>query len=886
MKLPISEQSHLYPSLQPESEKTPSDFWKAVRTNLKLQHQTPPIKPVPRSGNLPLSFAQERLWFLDQMQPGSSIHNMRAAFRLKGSLNIVVLEKSLNEIVLRHEILRTTFPSVDGQPVQSISPEIDLKLPMVDLRELSPEQQEAEVQRLITEEGEQPFDLAQEPLWRFQLLRLTEEEYVLIRIVHHIIFDGWSYSVFMRELAVLYEAFSTGKPSPLTELPIQYADFAQSQRQWLQGEVLESQLDYWQKQLSGNIAPLALPINHPRPSILTYRGSSQFIELPKNLTEALKTLSHQESVSLFVILLTGFNTLLHQYTGQEDIILCSPVASRNRIEIKRLIGYFNNIVVLRTDLSGNPSFRELISRVSRVTLGAYEHQDLPFQNLADFPNLVRTPINRGMFTLHNSPSQPQEMAGITVSTLDVGSESANFDLFMSLSQKEEKLTGVLYYKTDLFEATNITQMLENFQTLLETTVANPDRCLEDLPLLISNGKIGRRVLPVPDQLRQEPASTFVPPSDDLEIQLTKIWENVLGKKPISVKDNFFEVGGHSLLALRLLVQIEKAFGKNLPLATLFQSPTVEQQAKILHQSGWSSPWFSLVPIQPSGSQPPFFAIHSLGKGQEHYRNIARHLGSDQPIYGLDYWLATRTKDTKEAPKTWSVEELAAHYIKEMQIFQPEGPYFLGGLSFAGIVAYEMAQQLVTQDQKVALLVLFDTYCPTLSVNNLDFNSLEIHLRNLSQLELKKKLAYIMIKVKHKIQHYLKWIKPFSRKVAEKFYLKFKLPMPYALHYSLIVQANSKLARDYTLQAYPGKVTLFRASDQAVRYDQFFDLGWSALAVGGLDIHEVPGDHMGIFQEPHVQILAEKLRVCIDKALQDVSEDHSSEPKKSTTEVEH
>jgi acyl-CoA synthetase (AMP-forming)/AMP-acid ligase II/thioesterase domain-containing protein/acyl carrier protein len=370
---------------------------------------------------------------------------------------------------------------------------------------------------------------------------------------------------------------------------------------------------------------------------------------------------------------------------------------------------------------------------------------------------------------------------------------------------------------------------------------------------------------------QEQESNFVEPRENLELEVTKIWEQVLGKQPIGVRDNFFDLGGDSLLAVRLLAQIEKAFGKNLPLATLFQLPTVEQQAKILHQSGWSSPWFSLVPIQPSGSQPPFFGIHSLGKGQEHYRNIARHLGSDQPIYGLDYWLATQTKDTKELPKTWSVEELAAHYIKEMRILQPEGPYFLAGLSFAGLVAYEMAQQLVTQDQKVALLVLFDTHCPTLSVKSLDFNPLQIHLRNLSQLEMKEKLAYIMTKVKYKIQQNLKLIKLFFRKVAEKFYLKFKLPMPYALHYSLIVEANQKLAGDYALQAYPGKVTLFRVSDQPVRYDQISDLGWSALAVGGVEIHEVPGGHMGMFQEPHVQMLAEKLRVCIDKALQDVSE---------------
>ena len=388
---------------------------------------------------------------------------------------------------------------------------------------------------------------------------------------------------------------------------------------------------------------------------------------------------------------------------------------------------------------------------------------------------------------------------------------------------------------------------------------------------LETGEFDSIIKRVDTLIKQESEKIFVAPRDELELQLTKIWEQVLGKKPISVKDNFFDLGGHSLLAVRLLAQIEKAFGKNLPLASLFQSPTVEQLAKILHQSGWSSPWFSLVPIQPSGSQPPFFAIHSLGKGQEHYRNIARHLGSDQPIYGLDYWLATRSKDIKQAPHTWRVEELAAHYIKEMRILQPEGPYFLAGLSFAGIVAYEMAQQLVRQDQKVALLVLFDTACPALSVKSLDFNPLQIHLRNLSQLEMKEKLAYIMMKAKYKIQNYLKSIKPFFLKVAEKFYLKFKLPMPYALHYSLIVEANQKLAGDYALQVYPGKVTLFRVSEQAVRYDQISDLGWSALAVGGLEIHEVPGDHMGMFQEPHVQMLAEKLRVCIDKALQDVSE---------------
>jgi len=373
-------------------------------------------------------------------------------------------------------------------------------------------------------------------------------------------------------------------------------------------------------------------------------------------------------------------------------------------------------------------------------------------------------------------------------------------------------------------------------------------------------------------IKQESEETFVAPRDDLELQLTQIWEKVLGKKPISVNDNFFDLGGHSLIAVRLFAQIEKTFNQNLPLATLFQAQTVEQLAKIINQPGWSYPWFSLVPIQPGGSNPPFFGIHYLGTGQEYYRNIARYLSPEQPIYGLDYWLATRTKDIKQAPHTWRVEELAAHYIKEMRTLQPNGPYFLAGVSFGGIVAYEMAQQLLTQGQKIALLVLFDTRSPTLPVKSLDFNSLQIHLRNLSQLELKEKLVYIMMKVKYKIQGKLRWIKPFFLKIAEKSYLALKLPMPYALHYSLILEANNKLACEYVVQIYPAKVTLFRASDQPVKFDQFSDLGWRDLAVGGVEIHEVPGDHLGIFQEPHVQVLAKKLKDCIDKAIAEDSDE--------------
>lgn len=575
MKLPISEQSHLYPSLQPESEKTPSDFWKAVRTNIKLQHQAPPIKPVPRSGGLPVSFAQERLWFLDQLQPGSSIHNMRAAFRLKGSLNVAVLEKSIKEIVLRHEILRTTFPYVDGQPVQSISPEIDLKLPVVDIRKLPETEREVEAQRLALEEAEQPFDLTQGPLMRVKLLRLAEEEYWLLRTVHHIVFDGWSYRIFMRELAILYEAFSTGNPSPLPELPIQYADFAQLQQQSLQGEVLKSQLDYWQQQLSDKVSALELPIDRPRPTVPIYRGMSQSLVLSEHLTEALKALSNQEGVSLFVTLLAAFKTLLYRYTGQEDILICSPVAGRNRVEIKKLIGYFNNLVIMRTDLSGNPSFRDLVGRVSRVALGTYEHQDLPFQKLAELPTLVRMPLSRAMFVLQNTPSQPLELAGIPMIRLDLNCETTNFDLSLSMYEKGKQLAGLLQYKPDLFDTTTITQMLEHFQSLLDSLVTNPDQRLSDLPSFIKteSSQLFDKIV----------ESTFVAPQKKMEHIIAKVWQEVLQLEKVSIHCNFFDLGGSSITAIRLYGKLKELFDSSLSIVDLFRHPTVSGIARYLSQ---------------------------------------------------------------------------------------------------------------------------------------------------------------------------------------------------------------------------------------------------------------------------------------------------------------
>lgn len=399
----------------------------------------------------PLSFAQARLWFLDQLEPGSSAYNIPAAVRLVGVLNGAVLEQSLNAIIQRHEILRTRFVLVDEQPVQVITPTLTVTLPVVDLQQLT--DPEAEIQRLAAQEAEQPFDLTKGPLLRVTLLKLGETEHILLFTIHHIIFDAWSREVLIRELATLYESFSRGQSALLPELPIQYADFAYWQRQWLQGEVLEQQLTYWKQHLGGNLPVLQLPSdrlrrcplgNRARPPVQTFRGATQEFEVTAPLTEKLKQLGQSEGVTLFMTLLAAFETLLYRYTNQEDICVGSPISNRNRSEIEPLIGFFLNTLVLRTDLSGNPPFQELLGRVRQVALDAYTHQDLPFEVLVEAlqpeRSLSHTPLFQVMFILQTAPLEPLELPGVTLTPLKMPGVTAKFDLTLYLRETEQGLT--------------------------------------------------------------------------------------------------------------------------------------------------------------------------------------------------------------------------------------------------------------------------------------------------------------------------------------------------------------------------------------------------------------------------------------------------------------
>ncbi|MEM1393821.1 MAG: amino acid adenylation domain-containing protein [Cyanobacteria bacterium P01_H01_bin.150] len=486
-----------------------------------------PIVPVPRDTNLPLSFAQQRLWFVNQLEPNSTAYNFPFSLHISGALNVAALEQSFNKIVQRHETLRTTFRSVNGHPNQVINPTFTLKLSIVDLQEYSTKKQKAEVLRLAIKENQLLFNLTQGPLLRANLLHLSEQQYVLLLTMHHLVFDGWSIGLFIKEVIAHYNAFCKGKPSPFSDLPIQYVDFAVWQRQWLQGEVLKYQIYYWRKQLEDAPRVLDLPTDYPRPAIRTFQGATYSFELSQKLSVALNTLSQQQKSTLFMTLLASFQILLWRYTGSEDIVVGSPIANRNRDEIKELIGFFLNILVLRTNLTANPSFEELLFRVREMTLGAYAHEDLPFELLLDElqpqRSLSYTPLFQVAFVLQNAPISTFELPGLTLKSLKVPNVNADFDLSLDIAETEEKIYCKLHYNANLFEAATIKRMAGHFHNLLKEITSNPKLRLSELRLLTESEQ---------HQLLEEWNNTQVDYAQDKCIH--ELFEAQVEKTPLSV----------------------------------------------------------------------------------------------------------------------------------------------------------------------------------------------------------------------------------------------------------------------------------------------------------------------------------------------------------------
>ena len=434
----------------------------------------------------PLSFSQQRLWFLDQMDPANAAYNIPAAVRLKGPLNLPALERSFNEIVRRHEVLRTSFPSFDGKPLQLIEPAHELRVNVIDLSSSPLEIREAEVGRLATEEISKPFDLTKLPLIRVLLLRLAPDDYIAVVTMHHIVSDGWSIGIFIKEMATFYNAFSRAEESSLPELPIQYADFAHWQKEWLAADEFDKQLDYWTRQIAG--APsLQLPADFQRPATQTFNGAEYNFELSRELSTGIKTLSHRNATTEVTVLLAAFIALLYRYTEERDIPVGLPVAGRNRVELEELVGFFVNTLIIRTKLSRQLTFNELINHVHQTALDAYAHQDLPFEKLVEHlqpeRDLSSTPLFQVMFVPQNPSGEEVNLNGLTLTPHKLAARTAKFDLILCMGETNTGWAGAWEYNTDLFRPQTIERMATHFKTLLTQAIENPDRKMGSISIL-------------------------------------------------------------------------------------------------------------------------------------------------------------------------------------------------------------------------------------------------------------------------------------------------------------------------------------------------------------------------------------------------------------------
>jgi amino acid adenylation domain-containing protein len=1325
------------------------------------------LRTIPRrapdtASPIPLSFTQQGLFFLDQVLLHKSAYNIPLALRIHGTLDVEALMRSLHEIVRRHESLRTSFPVIDGAPAQQIAQKVFVPLLMMDLREFAKGEREDRLRQIATDDARLPFELKRGPLLRATLLQLDEDEHVLIVNMHHIVSDGWSIGIFGHELATLYDAFVAGRKSPLAELPVQYADFAIWQREWLSGSHLEAQLDYWKQQLAG--APLLqLPTDRARPPVQTFRGGDYASSLSEELSQELQELSRREGVTLFMTLLAGFKLLLSRYAGQPDIVVGTPIAGRNRSEIEGLIGFFVNTLVLRTDLSGNPSFRELLGRVQETALGAYAHQDVPFDKLVHELQLPRdqsrTPLFQVMFALANAPRPETKIStGLRLSAVEIQGGEAKFDLTVVVRETNQGVNLAFEYNTDLFDAETIERMMRHLEILLTGIVAEPgkrideltiltaeeqrqtrsagqsqlvegafpearlqqlfeaqagrtpdavalifedervsyrelneranqlahylqtlgvgpdvlvavclersvemvlallgvlkaggayvpldpaypqerlafmledcraqvlitqqhlreklphstaemlcldsgwqtialesretpqakvtpanlayviytsgstgkpkgamntheaicnrllwmqaaygldesdavlqktpfsfdvsvweffwpllagarlviarpgghqdasylvetirrtsittmhfvpsmlqafleerelehcrslrrvicsgetlsfelqekffarvdaelhnlygpteaavdvtnwrcergsartlvpigraiantevyvlDRSLNPLPVgvageiyiggvalargylrraeltaerfiphpfspsaggrlyrtgdlgrrlaggeidflgrldhqvklrgfrielgeieavlgqhadveeavvvareelpgdkrlvayllekkgaaprveelrsylksklpdymmpsayvkldelpLMPNGKVDRQALPAPDVLRSEDSSSrFIAPRNELELQLVQIWEEVLNVKPVGVRDNFFDLGGHSLLAVKLFSRIEQATGATLSMTTIFDNATVEQQAVLLVKPRPASRVSSLVPIQPQGHRPPLFCVHPWGGNVLCYSELAKHLGLDQPVYGLQ----ARGVEKKENPQT-SIEAMAADYLTEIRGLQPEGPYHLCGWSSGGLIAFELARQLEEQGQSVGFLALIDAYDLTELYTRAridESNASQRAARFVSEAQIVTGTGETVFALVH---------------YDEQLGLTYKAPPGLGLvqsrnalddyvNYYLYVERAMK---SYVPRPFNGRAAHFWTASRLALSTPETKRIWSSLCAGGLAIHEVPGEHFTMLGQPHVQTLAGHLK---------------------------
>ncbi len=796
------------------------------------------------------SLAQQRLWFLQQLQDRSGAYNVHLGLWLRGSLDLNALEASVRELVKRHDGLRTSF-RLDRDKLQQIveSESIcNFRITITDVT--SAADPTAEAYQLARREVEEPFDLSQAPLFRVRLFRVTPNDHVFLCTMHHIVTDAWSVKIFASELESLYAAFSKGQSPGLPPLPIRYGDFAEWQLEWFHTDRVQQQLAYWKNKLEGSPALLELPTDAPRPAEQTFEGAVQSAPLSSDIIKGIKKAATRCEATSFMVELAAFKVLLHRYVKQSDVVVGIPVAGRNQVETEGLIGFFVNTLVLRDDFSGNPTFADVVAQVRETILGAFSNADVPFEKIVEVlqpeRNLGFNPIFQVMFATLQAAVRSHEFGGLTAYPYIVGAETSIFDLSLTLIEDiDQQWWAQIEYNTILFSQERIRRMLSDYTSLLEGIVAAPDAHILSLPVpsmplaalsdFVSTDGAARERKSARTVATRKPSGRRHEPTDPEQKLLVEIWKHVVGIPEVGVRDSFFDVGGHSLMAARLVAHIHEITGKQIRVSAIFRAPTIEAFAPLLREeASVPQPDPLLMKLQEGDDRVPFFAIAAPGVDTFGWALLARHLGRDQSVYKVQ----AAGPAVFDRPFTrQELQMLCQEYIAALRSVQPHGPYCVGGMCEGALIAQEMILELESQGEQVGCFAIFDTWV----LENSQIRSL-----------------WAIDYYRQRFQFFRRLLWPEKIAVMKRFGQRLLLTAENTD--SLTTQWGRAYwpGGDFLEPRFRAPVLLFKRARQPYYYVRDRKMGWGTRSSGGVEIFELNCGHEEFLRQPQVGIVGQLL----------------------------
>jgi thioesterase domain-containing protein len=793
------------------------------------------IGPRPAGSPARLSFGQERVWRLERLMGDTAAYNIHACHRLRGVVDVEALRAALEAVVGHNETLRTVFSGDGGRPITSAREPFELMVTdlSTDLAPLA----------RVAKWAERPLDTVAGPLFAARLWRLGPDHHLLSLLAHHLVCDGWSMSLIERQLS---EAYRGGRIES-GAARLDYADFVawEASRE----AELRTRLDYWSSTLDG-VSALRLPGERGADA-----GDAD-VDLSVATSAAIDDLARRARATPFSVLLAVFAMTLNRHTGQEDLVVCSPVAGRPDPALESIVGYFNDLVPIRGQLTGDPDLLTLIDRYRPAILDAVEHS-VPFQWIATLPETNATPLTHALFALNDVPTTGLQLPRLTVEPVEVPSVSSDFELGWYMRAEEGRYRASIRYRSAT--AASVEALATDFATFAKTLTTYPGTRLSELP---------QRRTGEPSTTDARPTAAPTQPRSLLESRLQRIWERVFSR-PVGVDDDFFDLGGHSLLAAELIAEIERELSKErIPLATLFSAPTVASFAHLLEVGGWRRSWKSLVPIKPTGDRLPLFFVHAHGGNVIGYADLARHLSPEQPLYGLQ---APRM-DVDGGRRR--IEEMARTYIDEIRSVQPSGPYLVGGYCLGGTVAFEMAHQLRAEGAEVGLVLIVDNVrreqvritatSPLQRISSRIGTRYLIEWSNLAEVPWRDKGRYLATRTARLLRR--------LGSAVERLFTDRSGRLPFGLEHSRtfrqeeLDEVHEKAYEEYRPRPYSGAVAVFRAARQPLGREIDATLGWSSLVDGDLTVYELPGHRIGLFSEPRVQRVVPIMETAIRDAL--------------------